>query len=44
MLSDMPGKKRLLFSRVTKRGITTQKKGGGRKALFCTHKILNLNG
>lgn len=32
MLSDMPGKKRLLFSRVTKRGITTQKKGGGEES------------
>lgn len=28
MLSDMPGKNRLLFFRVTKSGITTPKKGG----------------
>lgn len=45
MLSDTPEKNRLSFFMVTKRGINTlKKKKKGRKALFCTHKILDLNG
>lgn len=39
MLSDMPGKNRLPFFRVTKRETTALKKkvgGGKRKFLFCT--------